>query len=216
MTHCVYRRQITFLRCLCMAKPSQNGRVELKAHWTVQWCHFSLTKSSRYTPQLSGQLNSLCLSRCWPNLLRLAAYVAHLHVLTPSVCGCMCTMSAFTWGLSAFAKLTSHDSFSFWHRCLFYFKQREPLTNWELDSRDINCSFNPGPQEHFFFNSLLVKKYTCIKAFINTFHNYQSALQFLLALLSVSVSLSSLFYFSTQLFCSWPLTAGSCLQQKKL
>lgn len=58
----------------------------VEAHWTVQWCHFSLTEPSRQEPQLSGQLNSLRPSRCCPNLLRLAAYVAHLLVLTPSVC----------------------------------------------------------------------------------------------------------------------------------
>lgn len=61
----------------------------LKAQWTVPRCHFSLTEPWRYEPQLSGQLNSLCLSRCCPNLLRLAAYVAHLHVLAPSVCVCV-------------------------------------------------------------------------------------------------------------------------------
>lgn len=58
----------------------------------------SLTEPSRQEPQLSGQLNSPRPSRCWPNLLRLAAYVAHLLVLTPSVCLPACTKRAVDLG----------------------------------------------------------------------------------------------------------------------
>lgn len=110
VTHCLCRRQRTFLRWLCMAKSQQNGRVDPESSLDCAVMPLLLNRALEvHEPQLSGQLNSLCLSRCWPNLPRLAAYVAHLHVLTP----CMGTMSASTSGAPASAQLTSHDSFCF-------------------------------------------------------------------------------------------------------
>ena len=110
VTRCLCRRQRTFLRWLCMATSQQNGRVDPESSLDCAAMPLLLNRALEvHEPQLSGQLNSLCLSRCWPNLPRLAAYVAHLHVLTP----CMGTMSAPTSGAPASTQLASNDSFCF-------------------------------------------------------------------------------------------------------
>lgn len=85
----------------------------LKTCWIVPWCQFPSTVPWRYEPWLSEQLNSLCLSRCWPNLLRLAPYEVHLHALTPSVSAVaagLLTLSASTPGDIGATQSTSNTA----------------------------------------------------------------------------------------------------------